>query len=277
MASSLVRLECNKSTMVRVMNPFPKEALLKNGTIMGEANPFEQVIQFLDEEESVSKDSTEVAQRLQVIQSDEVSSTVDSPSLSYIEEGSTCVSPKRSGVQIQIPSHLQDLYERTTSVIAMGKHCKVAELLRDFSETFSKNEDDLGCTNLTSHVIDTGNARPVKQAPRRTPSAFEGRDREALEKMLSRGTIRESTSPWASPVVLVPKKDGSVRVCVDYRRVNDLNKKDAFPLPKISDCLDAVSGSVYFSTLDLTSGYNQVPVAEEDIPKTAFVTKYGLF
>ena len=130
---------------------------------------------------------------------------------------------------------------------------------------------------MTSHVKDTGNARPVKQAPRRTPSAFDGGDREALEKMLSRGTIRESTSPWASPVVLVPKKDGSVRVCVDYRRVNELNKKDAFPLPKISDCLDAVSGSIYFSTLDLTSGYNQVPVAEEDIPKTAFVTKYGLF
>ena len=132
MASSLVRLESNQSTMVRVMNPFPKEALLKNGMIMGEANPFDQVIPFLDEE-SVSKDSTEVAQRLQVIQSDEVSSTVDSPSLSYIEEGSTCVSPERSGVQIQIPSHLQDLYERTTSVIAMGEHCKVAELLSDFS------------------------------------------------------------------------------------------------------------------------------------------------
>ena len=95
--------------------------------------------------------------------------------------------------------------------------------------------------------------------------------------MLQRGTIRESCSLWASPVVLVPKKDGSLRVAVDYRKVNEVTKKDAFPLPKISDCLDAVSDSKYFSTLDLTSGYNQVPVAEQDIPKTAFTTKYGLF
>ena len=107
--------------------------------------------------------------------------------------------------------------------------------------------------------------------------AFEGRDKETLEKMLERGTIRESNSPWASPIVLVPKKDGSIRVCVDYRKVNDCSKKDSFPLPKISDCLDAVSGSTYYSTLDLTAGYNQVPVAAEDIPKTAFITKYGLF
>ena len=156
-------------------------------------------------------------------------------------------------------------------------HGRVAKLLSDFSETFSKDDNDLGCTNLTSHTIDTGTTKPIKQAPRRTPLAFQGRDREALEKMLERGTIRESTSPWASPVVLVPKKDNSVRVCIDYRKINENTKKDAFPLPKINDCLDAVSGSAYFSTLDLTSGYNQVPVAKEDIPKTAFVTKYGLF
>ena len=170
------------------------------------------------------------------------------------------------------PAHLTDLYERAVCGISYPMHGRVAKLLSDFSETFSKDDNDLGCTNLTSHTIDTGTTKPIKQAPRRTPLAFQGRDREALEKMLERGTIRESTSPWASPVVLVPKKDNSVRVCIDYRKINENTKKDAFPLPKISDCLDAVSGSAYFSTLDLTSGYNQVPMAEEDIPKTAIVT-----
>ena len=175
------------------------------------------------------------------------------------------------------PAHLTDLYERTVCGIGYPMHGLVAKLLSDFSETFSKYDNDLGCTNLTSHTIDTGTTKPIKQAPRRTPLAFQGRYREALEKMLESGTIRESTSPWASPVVLVPKKDNSVRVCIDYRKIDENTKKDAFPFPKISHCLDAVSGSAYFSTLDLTSGYNQVPVAKEDIPKTAFVTKYGLF
>ena len=84
-------------------------------------------------------------------------------------------------------------------------------------------------------------------------------------------------SPWASPIVLVSKKDGTVRSCVDYRKVNSLVKPDGFPLPRIQDCLDAVAGSSLFSTLGLTSGYFQIPLKEEDIPKSAFVCKYGDF
>ena len=100
---------------------------------------------------------------------------------------------------------------------------------------------------------------------------------KALNKLTKQGSIRPSTSPWASPIVLVRKKNGKVRPCVDYRRLNNVTKRDAFPLPRIQDCLDSVSGAKYFTTLDITSAYNQIPVKAADIPKTAFVTKYGLY
>src|ERR1700752_3098386 len=98
-----------------------------------------------------------------------------------------------------------------------------------------------------------------------------------LEKMLAQGAIRPSSSPWASPVVLVKKKDGKIRFCVDYRKLNDVTKKDKYPLFKIDEIMDHVSKAKWFTTMDLASGYWQVKIAEEDIEKTAFITRYGLF
>ena len=89
--------------------------------------------------------------------------------------------------------------------------------------------------------------------------------------------IRESSSPYASPIVLVKKKDGSLRMRVDYRLLNGETRKDAFPLPRIDESLDVLTGARWFSTHDLASGYNQVPVAEADRSKTAFCTPFGLF
>ena len=107
--------------------------------------------------------------------------------------------------------------------------------------------------------------------------AYAEEEKKAIEDLKAKGVIRDSTSPWASPIVLVKKKDGSIRPCVDYRKVNELVKPDGFPLPRIQDCLDAVAGSKFFSTFDLLSGYFQIPLLEEDIPKSAFVCKYGHF
>ena len=109
------------------------------------------------------------------------------------------------------------------------------------------------------------------------PLAFAADEKKAIEDLKAKGVIRDSVSPWASPIVLVHKKDGGVRPCVDYRKVNELVKPDGFPLPRIQDCLDSVVGSTLFSTFDLTSGYFQIPLKEDDIPKSAFVCKYGHF
>jgi hypothetical protein len=107
--------------------------------------------------------------------------------------------------------------------------------------------------------------------------ALADEEKLTIEQMERQGIIRKSLSPWASPIVLVRNKNGKVRPCIDYRRLNSVTENDAFPLPIIQDCLDAVSGSTLFTTVDMTSGYHQVPVKESDIPKTAFVTKYGLY
>ena len=139
---------------------------------------------------------------------------------------------------------------------------------------FSCHEDDLGKTSLAEHVIDTGSSKPVRHPPRRVPLAFADEVRKVIEKMEKQGIIRKSHSPWSSPLCLVRKKDGKV---IDYRAVNKVTQTYNFPIPRTRDCLDAVAGAKLFSTFDVTSSYHQIPVREDDIPKTAFITKYGLY
>ena len=106
-------------------------------------------------------------------------------------------------------------------------------------------------------------------------------DNEIVEKhiqeMLAEGVISPSNSPWAAPVVLAPKKDGTIRFCVDYRALNEVTKKDVYTLPRVDEVLDALGNSKYRTTLDLVSGYWQTPVHEEDREKTAFITRSGLY
>ena len=94
--------------------------------------------------------------------------------------------------------------------------------------------------------------------------------------MLKAGVIEPATSEWASPVVLITKKDGSIRFCVDYRKLNALTVKDSYPLPRMDECLDSLGDATIFSTLDCNSGYWQIPIEERDRDKTAFVTHCGV-
>lgn len=150
-------------------------------------------------------------------------------------------------------------------------------LFSKYGSIFSKNDGDLGCTSLITHEIPLVDDVPVRQPYRRiVPSQYE-MVKNHIQQLLDSKVIRESSSPYSSPIVLVTKKDGSLRLCVDYRQLNSRTRRDSYPLPRIEESLDALSGARWFSTLDLASGYNQVPVAEKDKFKTAFCTPFGLF
>ena len=176
-----------------------------------------------------------------------------------------------------LPSHLLELYERIATGLTESQQEEVVALLTEFANVFASSPDDLGRTSVAQHCINTGNTRLIRQNPRRLPLSQRETAEEEIEKMLKHGVIEPSSSPWASPVVLVRKKDGSTRFCVDYRLVNAATIKDSYPLPRMDDSIDALSGSSWFSTLDLASGYWQVEVEERDRPKTAFTTGSGLY
>ena len=175
------------------------------------------------------------------------------------------------------PDTLRELLARATNKLSADESSQLARLLSKHVGLFAKSPTDLGRTSIVQHVIDTGDAKPIKQAPRRPPRAFAGEEEKILQQQLDAGVIRESTSPWSSPLVYVRKRDGSTRPCVDYRKLNEVTRKDAYPLPRIDECLDSLANSRLFSTLDLQSGYWQVELKEEDRCKTSFVSRHGQY
>ena len=151
------------------------------------------------------------------------------------------------------------------------------DLLTDYHAAFCLDEGERGETDMLQLHIDTGDAQPRRRAPRRMPFVVRKEVDMQVQKMANAGVIKKSHSPWASPVILVRKRNRDYRFCVDYRRLNDVTKKDTFPLPRIDDLLDQLGHSRYFSSLDLAAGYWQIQVAPESQCKTAFVTHRGLF
>ena len=141
--------------------------------------------------------------------------------------------------------------------------------------TFSEDEDDLGFCDLVKHKIVTTDDKPIRVPHRRVPPHQWPEVRDYIQKSLDQGIIRESSSLYASPIVLVRKKDGKLRLCVDYRFLNAKTHKDAYPLPRIDEALDVLKGAKYFCSLDLAHGFNQIPMEESDIEKTAFRTGTG--
>ena len=147
---------------------------------------------------------------------------------------------------------------------------KLVSLLHQYQDVFCCSEDDLGFTDTVKHKIPTTDEQPVCVPHRRIPPHQMMEVRAHLQKLLQQKIIQPSTSPYAAPVVIVRKKDGSLRLCVDYRMLNDKTRKDAYPLPRIDEALDSLKGATLFSSIDLAQGYHQVAIDEADIPKTAF-------
>ena len=151
------------------------------------------------------------------------------------------------------------------------------QLLTEHQHTFAKDTMDIGFCPLMQHDIDTGDAPPIKQSPRRPALGALDAEDTILDEMLSTGVIGPSSSEWASPVCLVKKEDGTCRFCVDYRRVNAVSRRDAFPVPDIQDALDSLRSAQHFATIDLLSGYWQLGMTERAKERSAFCTRRGLF
>ena len=144
------------------------------------------------------------------------------------------------------------------------------EMLKRNAKVFSKDDMDMGRTNLVKHHIKLTDPVPFKEAYRRIPPQMYDEVKTRLQEMLDLGAIRPSNSPWASAIVLVRKKDGRLRFCIDLRKLNNRTVKDAYSLPRIESILDSLGGAQIFSTLDLKTGYWQVEMAEECKAYTAF-------
>jgi hypothetical protein len=151
---------------------------------------------------------------------------------------------------------------------------QLKDLLNRYKEIF---REEATITHLTEHTIDTLDANPINQAPYRRSITERNEIKKQIESMLKNNIIQASKSPWASPVVLIPKPDGSLRFCVDYRRLNEVTVRDVYPLPRIDDSLALLGNNQWYSTLDLAAGYWQCPIAAKDKTKTAFITESGLF
>ncbi|KAG1282954.1 hypothetical protein G6F66_011024 [Rhizopus arrhizus] len=151
-------------------------------------------------------------------------------------------------------------------------------LLIEFQDVFCNDlPPGLPPVRVVEHVIDTGDARPVNKPPFKMSPLELDELQKQLKELLSLGLIRPTTSPWGAPVLFVRKKDGTLRMCIDYRAVNTLTQRLNTPLPRIDECLDRLGGAKYFSSIDLKSGYHQVRIKEGDVAKTAFNTRYGSY
>ena len=142
-----------------------------------------------------------------------------------------------------LPEHLRPLIESVSNKLSGEQISKFEKLLTAYEDIFVGPDGKLGSTTLTEHCIETGDHPPIKLHPRRLPIAQREVVQKELDKMETQGLIECSDSPWASPLVIVTKKDGSVRVCVDYRALNEISRKSAVGLPNTQDCISSLGGS----------------------------------
>ena len=172
---------------------------------------------------------------------------------------------------------IQEMCNKVDTSVPEEARKALVELMLSYNDVLSIDEFDLGRFGAVQHQIDTGNSKPFRQSLRPQARAHLPVIDKLIDEMQQQGVIEPCQSEWASNIVLVKKKDGSIRFCVDYRKLNDLTKKDAYPLPRIDSCLDRLAGSVWFSTFDLRSGFHQVEMDPRDVNKTTFVCHRGSF
>ncbi|GKE96349.1 putative reverse transcriptase domain-containing protein, partial [Tanacetum coccineum] len=193
-----------------------------------------------------------------------------------------CTNTVLKGCTLNLLDHLFDIdlmpieLAQVTEKEPSKKQLQDVPVIRNFPEVFPDDLPGLPPPRQVEFRIElVPGAAPVARAPYRlAPSELKELSYQ-LKELLEKGFIRPSSSPWGAPVLFVKKKDGSFRMCIDYRELNKLTVKNRYPLPRIDDLFDQLQGSSVYSKIDLRSGYHQLRIREEDIPITAFWTRYG--
>ncbi len=182
------------------------------------------------------------------------------------------IAPQNEG-----PSIPQSIEELIPHDVTPAMQEALRQMLAPYHDVFTWAGQPIGRTSVFQHTIDTGDAHPRRQPSRRIPLHHRKEVDKLIDSLLAQDVVRPSTSPWASAVTLVKKKDNSLRFCIDYRPINGLTEKDPFPIPRMDEMLAALAGKRFFATLDLSSSYWQIEVAPEDRHKTAFLLLSGLY
>ena len=187
--------------------------------------------------------------------------------------------PDKQEDETELPERLKKMWEEAKENLSEQESDQLAEMLIKYQSIFAKHEFDLGNFTAVKHTINTGDATPIKQALRRNSVHSTEENDKHLEDMLKHNIIEPSNAEWAASPVLVRKKSGGIRWCVDYRQLNKVTKKDVYPLPLMSECIDSLDQNVWYSKLDSLSAYWQLFVEEEDgsRDKTSFRCRKGLF
>jgi hypothetical protein len=170
-----------------------------------------------------------------------------------------------------------DAFRRIIPGIGEELRDELCTLLIEHQYSFAFETSDLGNTELVKHTIDTQGQGPIRQRAYRFSPRQRETAQEIIDELLRFKIIQPSLSPWSASIVLVKKKTGDVRLCVDYRKLNAITKKDSFPLPRIDDVLDMLDGQKFFSTIDLASGYWQIKMDDNSKEKTAFIVDNNVY
>ncbi|XP_062594943.1 uncharacterized protein LOC134256302, partial [Saccostrea cucullata] len=193
-----------------------------------------------------------------------------------VERTISCGTENEIGIEQQFPNDTTETI--SDLVFGHGLTQVQRQSLRDVCQKFSRIfTSKPGKCDVISHTIKTMSENPITERPYRIPEAKKQEVKESLNEMLEQGLITPSKSPWASPIVLVNKPDGTIRICVDYRKLNEITLTDPYPIPRMSEVFEKIGSAKYLSRFDLTKGYWQVPLAKETREKSAFITPFGLF
>ncbi len=189
----------------------------------------------------------------------------------------------RAFIANEHPAQGKSIKEKIHEKVSTYKHLsttqkrKLTYTLLDNADIFIENSKIPPEANFVSHVIDTHKNLPVRDKMRRfSPTVLAEIERQ-VEEMVENGICRPSNSPWSSQVLLTKKKDGTMRFCIDYRKLNDITVKDDYPIPNMRDLIDDIQGSIFFTCMDMPSAYWHVPMDEESIPKSAFQVPKGKY